>query len=393
MLYSLLNIQVKTLIAVLFWGNLTSIILIFSYRYVSRRNLKSQWRSARYYSLAKLCQAGAFFFLFFRGVLPDLASVNLGNNLLFIGFYLEAGAMLIIAQGQNKKSIIMVTAVLAAALLVFNGVEFMYPYPSVRIVTASICVFFILGVPAVRMLLLPDISGFKRMVGVLYLIFTLLQLPRGFYALENDIDILTNAFIQSLTFLSLVVLMVFGLSAYLLLMKEDADKIIAALASTDTLTELPNRRGFLDIARRHFERRQRTSSPLSVLFLDIDHFKSVNDTYGHGFGDEVLVALADTIRKTLRVGDLSCRYGGEEFVLLLPDTDMAQASIAAQRLLDAVRQTAFERRPDFSFTVSIGIMGGVPGQEDTLADFLEKADKALYCAKENGRNRMEEYLA
>ncbi|MDR3249283.1 MAG: GGDEF domain-containing protein, partial [Treponema sp.] len=85
-------------------------------------------------------------------------------------------------------------------------------------------------------------------------------------------------------------------------MKEDADRLIAGLASTDSLTELPNRRGFLEVAQRHFDRRQRVGMPLSVLFLDIDHFKAVNDTYGHAFGDEVLVALSAIIRKTLRAG-------------------------------------------------------------------------------------------
>jgi diguanylate cyclase (GGDEF)-like protein len=132
---------------------------------------------------------------------------------------------------------------------------------------------------------------------------------------------------------------------------------------------------------------------VSILFLDIDYFKMANDKHGHAFGDEVLVALAATIRKTLRAGDLSCRFGGEEFVLLLPDTDMKQANIAAARLMEAVGQIEFERQPNFSFTLSIGIMGGIPDRDVTLTAYLEKADKALYYAKANGRNRVEEYSA
>jgi diguanylate cyclase (GGDEF)-like protein len=103
------------------------------------------------------------------------------------------------------------------------------------------------------------------------------------------------------------------------------------------------------------------------------------------------VALADVIRKTLRAGDISCRYGGEEFVLLLPRADMAQASHAAARIIAEVKQIFFERIPEFSFTVSIGVMGGIPGQKETLASFIDKADQALYLAKKNGRNRVEEY--
>jgi diguanylate cyclase (GGDEF)-like protein len=261
------------------------------------------------------------------------------------------------------------------------------------VAAASSCVFAILVLPNIKMLITRRISPFKRLVGIFYLLFTSLQLPRAFYAISHEFSLLSNTFIQSLTFISLVMLMVFGLSAYLLLMKEDADKIIAGLASTDSLTELPNRRAFFDIAQRHFERRQRLGTPLAILFLDIDHFKKANDTYGHAFGDEVLVALAGTIRKTLRAGDLSCRFGGEEFVLLLPDTDMDQAKIAASRLMEAVGQITFERRPGFSFTLSTGIMGGIPDRDGTLTGYLEKADKALYYAKANGRNRVEEYSA
>jgi diguanylate cyclase (GGDEF)-like protein len=388
MFYLLLNIEVKTLIAVLFWGNLTSVILILSY---ASHNLKDQ-RLSVYFSLAKVCQSVAYFCLFFRAAMPDLVSVNLGNSLLFTGFYLEAASMLIIIQQWSKKPFIVLTVILAAALLVFNGIEFVHPDSSIRIVVASTCVFFILVFPNVKMLTTKNISKFKRTVGIFYMLVTSLQLPRAFYALRNqDISIHTNSFIQSLTFISLVMLMVFGLSAYLLLLKEDADRIIESLAFTDSLTGLANRRSFLDVAQRHFHRRQRESKSLTLLFLDIDLFKAANDTYGHPFGDEVLVALADVIRKSLRVDDLSCRYGGEEFVLLLPRANMTQASRVTARLMGEVRQTAFERHPDFSFTVSIGVMGGIPKDTETFADFLEKADKALYLAKKNGRNRVEEY--
>jgi diguanylate cyclase (GGDEF)-like protein len=391
MFYSLLNIEVKTLIAVLFWGNFASIILILAYRSMSR-SLKDQQLSS-YYSFAKILQAVAYFCFFFRGSLPDLVSVNLGNSLLFAGFYLEASSLLLVGPERSGKMPVFLTAILVAALLVFNGINLVYPHASVRVIVASLCVFFILVLPNVKMLAARDISGFKRTVGIFYLFFTTLQLLRAFYAFSHDIGLLSNSFIQSLTFIALVMLMVFGLSAYLLLMKEDADRVIAALASTDTLTELPNRRGFLDIAHRYFDRHQRSEKALTLLFLDIDHFKAVNDTYGHAFGDEVLVALAEKIRRTLRVGDLSCRYGGEEFILLLPDTDTAQAARAASRLMEAIRLISLRKYPAFSFTVSIGLMGGIPGPADSLEVFLEKADKALYHAKENGRNRVDEYSA
>lgn len=388
--YSLVNTEIKTLIAVLFWGNAVSIVLVFTCRYANRR-LKDR-RLYTYYGFAKICQAVAYFLLFFRDILPDFASINLGNSLLFVGFYLEALSMMLTLRGKTKTPTILLATILTVALLLFNGMEIASPTSSARIAVSSICVFLILLLPSIEMLRTKrSISAFKHLAGILYLVFSSLQLPRAFYACMVDITILTNSFIQCLTFTSLVMLMVFGLPAYLLMMKEDQDRIVESLASTDTLTELPNRRGFLESAERYFNRHRRLETPLTILFLDIDHFKLVNDTHGHSFGDEVLVALAATIRKTLRVGDLPCRYGGEEFVLLIPDTDVVQASIAALRLMEAVRQISFPQYPAFSFTISIGIMGGVPGPEDTLAGFLEKADQALYCAKANGRNRIEGY--
>ncbi|MDR3320290.1 MAG: diguanylate cyclase, partial [Desulfovibrio sp.] len=351
MLYSLLHIEVKTLVTVLFWGNLTSIILILTCGYTGH-SLHDRRLSACY-SLAKLCQAAGYFFLFFRSTLSDSASVNLGNNLLLAGFYLEAVSMLIIIQERDKKTYGVLTLILVGALLVFNGIEFVYSNSSIKIATASTCAFCILVLPNIKMLTRTNINNFKRVVGIFYLLFTTMLLSRAFYSLGYDISIMTNSFIQSLTFISLVMIMVFGLSAYLMLMKEDMDKIIATLTFTDYLTGLLSRRTFLDSAQRHFDRHKTERSPLTVIFLDIDHFKATNDTYGHPFGDDVLVALGGVIRGTLRIGDLSCRYGGEEFILLLPNTDKSQASHVTARIMTEVGGTSFKRYPEFSFTVSI----------------------------------------
>jgi len=159
-------------------------------------------------------------------------------------------------------------------------------------------------------------------------------------------------------------------------------------AATDELTGLPNRRTFMDTAANLFQ----SSESVSLLLLDIDHFKKVNDTYGHDAGDEVLRALADGGRTYSRANDVFARIGGEEFAVLLPETDLEQACAIAEKL-----RMAFERQDlrhfwltsdPIPFTVSIGVATRVPS-EDRVEEVLKRADQALYRAKEGGRNRVE----
>ncbi|UQZ87886.1 hypothetical protein C4J81_01090 [Deltaproteobacteria bacterium Smac51] len=388
-LYPLLNIDVKTLISVLFWGNITSVLLVYSYRFSTSH--KQDRALSLYYVLAKSFQSLAYFFLFFRGQLPEFFSVNCGNTFLFIGFYWEARAMLAIIGKRDPKILKACLAILIIAIIGFNTIDFFLPDSSLRVMLASICVFCILVIPNLKLLLTRDVSHFKRLVGVFYLFFLCLLLPRAVYALFYSIDILTNFFIQTLTFLSLVLLMIFTLSAYLLLMKEHTDKLITEMATTDALTGLSNRRSFMEAAVKVFERHRQDKKSLALLFFDIDSFKLANDTYGHGFGDLVLVRLADVIRNSLRNEDLSCRYGGEEFVVMLPSSTTRIAWKVGQRIMEGIASSFFIQQPDFKFTVSIGITDGVPEDGENLDLYLKHADEALYAAKNNGKNMIVEY--
>jgi diguanylate cyclase (GGDEF)-like protein len=164
---------------------------------------------------------------------------------------------------------------------------------------------------------------------------------------------------------------------------------IERLALTDSLTGLFNRRGFAQLAQREFERYQRYGSSLSVIMLDIDHFKIVNDTYGHSFGDEVLRAMAGNCTANIRKMDIASRYGGDEFVILLPETNLFLANKVANRIRICFAEQTFPPRDDqFHLTVSIGI---TKASEETgdLELLIRKADTALYHSKQNGRNRVE----
>ena len=389
MFYSLLEMDVKTLIAALFWGNLTSVCLIASYHFAGD-HVKDN-RLSRTYLLAKICQTMAWFFLFFRNSIPDVLSVNFGNTLLLIGFYLEALAMFAIIQEESKWLYRLVAGILLCCAIAFNVVETLRADPSLRIIIASVCVFSILVIPNIKLLFARGITQFKRVVGLFYLLFLALLLPRAFYALSNPINIHSNALIQVLTFLALVMLMIFGLSAYLLLMKEQTDKIISTMATVDALTGLSNRYSFLDRADLAFQKHKVEGISLAILFLDIDFFKKINDTYGHSFGDEVLARFGSIIASNLRSRDFSCRYGGEEFLAFLSGVDDVNTMKITQRIMEQIAMTTFESNPEFRFAVSVGVIHKVPEGQDTLVEYINKADEALYVAKNTGRNKIVDY--
>jgi diguanylate cyclase (GGDEF)-like protein len=166
---------------------------------------------------------------------------------------------------------------------------------------------------------------------------------------------------------------------------------IQKLADEDQLTGLYTRREFENRYREEFERTQRYGSKLSVVMMDLDHFKEINDTYGHPVGDEVLETTGDLIEEKTRSSDVCGRYGGEEFALVLPETPLKGARITAERLRESLAEESFESEggEEFNVTCSIGIAEYRPSVDDPEV-LLEEADDALYEAKETGRNQVVE---
>ena len=158
-------------------------------------------------------------------------------------------------------------------------------------------------------------------------------------------------------------------------------------AATDGLTGLPNKRAVTDALNRTFAQAATTMAPLALILLDLDHFKQVNDQGGHAVGDQVLANVGATIRGVLRAGDFAGRNGGEEFAVLLPDTDIDAATEIAERVRVAIAEISLPGA-DVSVTASIGV-AGFPGHASTLDRLERLADAALYLAKRKGRNRVE----
>jgi len=164
---------------------------------------------------------------------------------------------------------------------------------------------------------------------------------------------------------------------------------IRDLAITDELTQIYNRRYFFELAERELERSRRSGDTLAIVLFDIDDFKSVNDNYGHLAGDLVLQEICKACQVVVRPYDVFARFGGEEFIFLLPETDKQQARAFSERLRQLVARHIVSHKDELlQITISVG-MAVLNPQGDTLDDLISRADSALYKAKEFGKNRFE----
>ncbi len=164
-----------------------------------------------------------------------------------------------------------------------------------------------------------------------------------------------------------------------------AEEELKRLATTDRLTEAYNRTKFNEIIEREVERVKRYNQPLSIIIFDIDHFKNVNDEYGHNAGDRVLKTIADIVRENIRKIDYFVRWGGEEFMIISSDTGLQEAYLLAERIRQTIEDYMFEDVG--KVTVSLGITEFE--ENDTPDSLIKRADDAMYEAKKKGRNRIE----
>lgn len=166
------------------------------------------------------------------------------------------------------------------------------------------------------------------------------------------------------------------------------ERALFLLSTSDPLTGAYNRRHFMSLMNIEEKRAERYGTHLSLLMLDIDHFKKINDTYGHPMGDEAIKAIAEICRRQVRATDTFCRYGGEEFIVAMPQTDETGATVAAENLRKSISKIELmsdDSRP-VRFTVSIGVAQFIG--KSTVDQLIECADQALYAAKLGGRNQV-----
>jgi diguanylate cyclase (GGDEF)-like protein len=170
----------------------------------------------------------------------------------------------------------------------------------------------------------------------------------------------------------------------------NTNRLLKELAITDHLTRLYNRRYMMNVLEMELNRTLRKKGKLTLVIIDVDHFKCVNDTYGHQRGDIVLAEIADLIRSKLRNYDIAARYGGEEFAMLLPETALKDGILVAERVRSSVEQISFPPPMEgVGVTISLGVAALPAPHMNSVDALISAADEALYRAKQNGRNRVE----
>lgn len=329
-----------------------------------------------------------------RGVIPDLLSITLANGLLIAALCINvAGLRVFLGAGLPSRAIwLLPLAVMAESTWFFM----VTPSHRVRLIAASL-LFCILSFKMSYDLSthgertgdgkLPAAQAFAFWVTVAYGAIFLLRTILGIFFLTPESalaphPLTTGAYVVG------ILLSFLNTFSLFLMTSERLQQELQRQASHDHLTGIPNRRAFHMLARHEIGRARRTFDPLAMLLLDLDHFKQVNDRFGHAAGDTVLRDFSSMITAAVREQDIVCRFGGEEFVILLPGTGLAGALALAER----VRFLAESRPVEFSgnriaYTVSIGLALSTT-DDTTIETVLERADRALYRAKSEGRNRV-----
>ena len=347
----------------------------------------------QYWAGGLLLSALAHALLLLYGRIPYLLSIVLGNVLLssaLTGFWLAVRRFHGLALHWGRT----LALIAAIALLMWL---FQHQFAN-RVVASGLT----LGLQAALVLSVllrhhpfgadQHSRGALLLVGGLGLI-VLTMLMRASAALFFSLDIasiLQGNLVQTLTFMVSFMATLVSSFGFVFMAKERADFANVRLANQDALTGAANRRAVLEALESQLSKAQRQRTPLALLMLDIDHFKRVNDQHGHLAGDQVLRHFVHVVRQRLRATDMLGRYGGEEFLLLLPGTDLAGAQQLAQQLCQAVQAAPCDWQGQrIAVTVSIGVACAAAGHSRSWEALLQAADQALYRAKDNGRNRVE----
>jgi len=337
---------------------------------------------------AKLVQGGAHLLGWLR---PDWHWVGLAyaaNSALIIGAALELAAYCVFL-GSQRWAARLVPAT-ALALLAMHGAR-MAGLPGFQLMTLMSALICLYSLAMAWLLLRPgkDKSLLQRLIGWNDVGFCLAMGGRAVLAVtDRHQHLFSPAALQTISLFAGYVLMIVNGFGFLLLCKEKDDARMVQLATVDNLTGLINRHAFFDRTESARALAARQHSPISLMMIDIDHFKRINDCFGHATGDEALCLFARTSESVLREQDIMGRLGGEEFALVLPDTDIEGAVLAAERLRLAVAATLLTTTSaPFAMTISVGVVVIDPHEHINAA--LARADHALYAAKTGGRNRVQ----
>lgn len=389
-LIKMLDARTLTIVSVIIHANLIVLFALISTNH-RRKYIK--------YFIWSLCFSGiGFALLSLRDVVGVFISIIVANLFIIAGPVLFAIGIEQLLERQSKRNF------LIGLLMVHTTVFFYLTYINVNIMLRIVLISYELFILFLYMAFMfmkahaAKPNGVRLFVSLVYLVNSIFYLMRILYTVFDlpSGDLFTDvSYLPFTLVVSIVFLMSRTIGVLLCIMiKYDeklvsANKILAELSTTDHLTKVKNHRALLSGLDRELERVKRYGRYFTVVMVDIDHFKEVNDTYGHTIGDEVLIGLAKIFKEELRKVDVIGRYGGEEFMLVLPESGCYESVHLLKRIQDRVREHEWCVQ-DLNMTFSAGIyLVDKSNCTASMKEIIQEADELMYKAKRNGRDRIE----
>lgn len=339
---------------------------------------------------ALMVEACGFALLALRGQVPDLLSIVVANTLIASGMWLSQAG---VAEFKQEKMRFLPLGIALLSLHVLLFLWFTYGDPDVgaRVIIISLVTSAgaLLVIYQMRGMPHPDLEIPSRVTALFFAGFAAFLVFRAVWAGTHDIlpDFMNAGTMHAMAFVGFIVFTNGRAFGFLWLITRKLSIELEINAATDPLTGLLNRRAFHIAGERELALADRRSTGFALFMADLDHFKSINDQHGHGAGDQVLVLVAEKLKSILRQGDILARFGGEEFVALLPYTTPEESLAIAERLRQAISDIRINGLP--SVSISIGVTYWQPGNPLLINSLLDCADAALYQAKSAGRDRIE----
>ena len=378
----MMHIDVQTVIFLIITWNLLSLLLFIMQ--VSESRMPA---GDKYYIAGRIIQACAWIFIAFHGRFFYSLPYSAGGVLLVAGFAAESAALLSPAARVPKWLIRFCVILPVIALInILNPADFKSSIITGHEAMIFSVPFFISGF--VLSIGWRDSSRISRMTGIINLLCSLFLFGRAIVFLGSGDDLTVPYYVHVAAVMVFFILLAISSISYILFTKELLEQSLVRETTTDYLTGVSNRRGFESDAEKYVSLASRISIPLSLLMIDIDNFNKINHRFGHAAGDLFLKEFASTVSRILRCYDLVCRYGGEEFVVLLPNTSGETGRLIAERIRSYADSISIQGFSGLRCSVSIGISSADSGDEKTIGKMYDESEAALYRAKKSGRNKV-----
>jgi len=333
------------------------------------------------------------FLLGYRGILPEFITIILANLMIIMGivFYLE-GTRRFLGRTNTAHPISIIA--IGAGIVLF--LYFTYQVPSVksRIITIVSIHVVVSAFAAWELLFHTDRHGIWQIPDVatamIFAGYCLFQTFRLVWTLSEDSiqSFMSAGNVHALAFISVIILISGSTFGYIWMVSKRYEHELVEIAIRDPLTQVLNRRGLEEFAVREFAKMNRGLSEIVTVLIDIDDFKDINDQLGHDSGDKVIVRVADLLQSNIRTFDILGRIGGDEFIMLLPNTQLDEALVIAERLRMKIESLQIDLKgTQQQITASFGV-AKTTSQPKNLDELIPSADQAMYRAKHEGKNRV-----